>query len=261
MAKIYGLFGSMQGKVADVVMAVRNGEQIVRKYQPIVSNPNTAAQVKNRAKLKLISQLSAVMGPYIAIPRKGTASPRNQFFKKNYGLATYATETASVDLNNIKLTDSVVGLPSLRVTEAEGVRTVRIQNSRGVDFDRVVYAFFKKEADESLRAIGSAVVSDGGQNNNFPTEVPIQAATDVMVIYAYGVRINSQAARVTFGNMTAPTAQDVAKLIVTRSLTESDITLTETQGVTSVPSSQMAAPYLDRSEDDDVEVVRKKKVK
>lgn len=261
MAKIYGLFGSMTGKVADVVMAVRNGEQIVRKYQPVVSNPNTAAQVANRAKLKLMSQLSAVMGPYVAIPRKGVVSPRNQFFRKNYGLASYSSQTASVNLNNIKLTDSVVGFPTLRVMEVEGVRTVRIQNSRGVDFDRVVYSFFKKEADETLRAIGSAVVTDGGQNNNFSAEIPVQAATDTVVIYGYGVRINSQAARVTFGNMVAPTAQDVAKLIVTRSLTESDITLTETQGITSGPSTQMSAASPDRSEEIVSVSTEKKKLK
>ena len=113
MAKIYGLFGSMTGKVADVVMSVRNGEQIARKYQPIVTNPNTPAQVEARAKLKLMSQLSAVMASVIAIPRKGNVSSRNGFVKKNYQSLTYASQQADIALANVQLTDSVVAMPSI----------------------------------------------------------------------------------------------------------------------------------------------------
>lgn len=235
MAKIYGLFGAMKGKVADVVMVVRNGEQMVRKYQPSVANPSTAAQVSSRAKLKLMSQLSAVMGPYIAMPRKGTVSTRNLFVKENYRTTTFVDNTAKIELLDIKLTKSVVSLPQLRVTRDQNSITVGIDGNNGVDINRVVYMLFRKMTDNTLRAVQSNVVSVPGDNNQYTSVFNPEAATASYVIYAYGVRDNTDAARTVFGNMQAPLAEDVAKLVVVRTLTETDVTLTETRAIESNP--------------------------
>lgn len=229
MAKIYGLFGSMTGKVADVVMAVRNGEQIARKYQPVVSNPKSAAQVTSRAKLKLMSQLSAVMAPVIAIPRMGSVSSRNMFVKVNYKYASYSDETASVTLTAVQLTKSVVGFPAIAGSrEQDNVNVVL--NSAAVNVDRVVYLCFVKGPDNTLRFYESKVISEPGTNGRFAASFSTGAQLNI-VIYAYGVRDNTQSARVTFGNLIAPSAEDVAKIVTSRILTENDITLTETQAV------------------------------
>ena len=53
MAKMYGFSGKVTGKKGDAVFAVRNGEQIIRQYNPIVANPSTQKQVDARAALKL----------------------------------------------------------------------------------------------------------------------------------------------------------------------------------------------------------------
>lgn len=236
MAKIYGLFGSMQGKVADVVMAVRNGEQIVRKYQPVVSNPKSEAQVAARAKLKLMSQLSAVMAPVIAIPKKGAVSSRNMFVKTNYPAATFSDNQADVTLNQIKLTRSVVAMPSL-ITSREGTQlTVRLAGSTSLDVNRIVYCVFFKQENNELRYGGSQVATEAGESNVFQTTIQLGNAADTLVIYAYGVRDNTEAARVIFGNMQALTAESVAKVIVTRTLLETDVTLTDTSATTSAPS-------------------------
>lgn len=230
MAKIYGLFGSMTGKVADVVMAVRNGEQIARKYQPVVSNPNSPAQVATRAKLKLLSQLSAVLAPSIAIPREGVVSSRNLFLKSNYGLASYANNEASVDLQNVQITRSVVGLPSLYAGRVQGTGIeVGLNASAGYEsFARVVYVALAKQADKTLRFAGSVVSSDS-TNGLFKATFP--EIPEEVVFLAYGVRDNSEAARVVFGNMEVPTAERIAKIVTSRSLTELDVTLTETKGI------------------------------
>lgn len=237
MAKIYGLFGSMTGKVADVVMATRNGEQIVRKYQPTVLNPKTEAQTAARAKLKLLSQLSAVVAPVIAMPRIGSVSARNRFLKENYSLAAYSEDTASVTLDSIQLTKSVVALPqvqAIRIVDpapAIGAQFIYPAEAASLDVDRVVYSLFAKQNDGKLRYVTSSIATDASANNTWPVS-NFPNLTGEVVLYAYGVRLNNEAAKVAFSNLTATTAEAVAKLIVSRTLTESDVTLTETRGFT-----------------------------
>lgn len=234
MAKIYGLFGAMSGKTADVVMAVRNGEQLVRKYQPVVSNPNTPAQIAVRAKLKMLSQLSAVMAPVIAIPRVGNVSARNRFTKENYPLATYASDEANITLANIQLTKSAVAMLPIGVQRLENSITASLAGTPAqvgaLDVDRVVYCMFTKTDDNRLRFVASSTANSAGVGFWDVTDLPL-VNTEVVVL-AYGVRDNTERARVTFGNLEAVTAQTIARLVTSRTLLESDITLTETRGAT-----------------------------
>lgn len=227
MAKIYGLFGAMTGKLADTVMAVRNGEQIARKYQPVVSNPATAGQVEARAKLKLMSQLSAIMAPVIAIPRQGSLSSRNLFTKVNFPLTTYTNSAADIEVAKVQLTKSVVALPSVIGSRDGNNATMQLSRS-GADVDRVIYAVFINEDGGRLRYHSSSVVTSAGAAGNFPTEVNVGTTVPVTVL-AYGVRDNTEAARAYFSNITV-TAENIARVVTTRQLTETDITLTETQG-------------------------------
>lgn len=227
MAKIYGLFGSMQGKVADVVMAVRNGEQIVRKYQPIVSNPKSANQVASRAKLKLVSQLSAAMRNVIAIPRDGSVSGRNIFTKVNYPLASYASNTASIQLPLVQLTNSQVSMPALAVGRDGNQFSVQLAAPL-LNVDRVVYMVFWKDGDNLLE-LSSTIATNAGAGHNYLTQ--IAARPEECIVYAYGVKDLTNAATVAFGNMETPTAESVAKLLVTSSLSVNDVAVTRTAGV------------------------------
>lgn len=230
MAKIYGLFGAMTGKLADTVMTVRNGEQIARKYQPVVYNPSTPAQIATRAKLKALSQLSAVVAPVIAIPKRGPISSRNLFTRKNYFSVSYASDTASIDLLSVQLTDSVVALPNIAATRTEtgiSAYVTALATIGDVNVSRVVYAMFVRQADNTLRLAGSAVGTD--KTSGFSVVLPLVSSP--VVIYAYGVRDNTEAARVAFGNLEVTTATTVASLIVSRTLTDNDVTLTETRAI------------------------------
>lgn len=226
MAKIYGLFGSMTGKLADTVMSVRNGVQVARRYQPMVANPNTEAQVAARARLKLMSQLSAVLGNQIAIPKEGIVSARNMFVKTNYGASTYSEGQADIILTSVQLTKSVVGLPSISASRTERQVRVALQYD-DAELSRVVYVILVKGSDGKLRRQVSSVVTT---SPNFAYTVELTPDFEYCV-FAYGVRDNSDAARAVFGNMQAVTAETVAKLIVTRTLTEADVTVTETRAV------------------------------
>lgn len=238
MAKIYGLFGSMKGKVADVVMAVRNGEQIVRRYQPVVSNPKTGAQIASRAKLKLLSQLSACYAPIIAIKRKGTISARNMFLKRNYEFAGYANDQADITLADVQLTDSAVPLAGFLVDRTGENMTFELTDDMANGVDRVVYVVVKKTSGQELILAGSMVVDREEGGGTFHAEMP-KIAGDVVVM-AYGIRINSEAAKVVFGNMTAPTAQDIARLLVTMNNADTALTFTETRGLQMASSENTA---------------------
>ena len=221
----------MTGKLADTVMSVRNGEQLARKYQPIVANPNTPAQVASRAKLKLMSQLSAVMAPVIAMPRVGSVSSRNLFVKENYGAASYNSNEASIELADIKLTKSVVSMPS--VIASWGAQTGDIEVALGageINLSRVVYCAFLKQTDNTLRLVRTLVVDEPGTSGGFAGTMKVYPVGEY-VIYAYGVRDNTDSARATFSNLQVVTAETVAKIITSRTVTESDVTLTETQYV------------------------------
>lgn len=230
MAKIYGLFGSMTGKLADTVMSVRNGEQIARKYQPVVFNPSTPAQVATRAKLKLLSQLSAVFAPVIAMRREGAVSSRNLFTKTNYKEASFADDEATINLTGIKITKSVVSLPGVQATRGTSNALTLALTASDYSLSRVVYVLMERTADEELRYYFSAVQSIPGDNSTFVLETTAFSNRNY-VVYAYGVRDNTNAARVAFGNLEVPTAESVAQIVTSRALTESDITLTETRAV------------------------------
>ena len=234
MAKIFGLFGAMTGKVADVVMVVRNGVQVARKYQPVVSNPSTPSQVAARARLKLMSQLAAVCSPVIAIPREGIVSARNKFVAKNYPLSSYAVEKASILLESVQLTDSVVALPPIAAARGEsGINAslsgFNISAGNPVDVDRVVYVFFDIQNDEKLRYVTSAVANEAGANGQWAVS-NVFSTSDRVLVLAYGVRSNSEVARALFGSLEVPTAENIARLVVSRALLDSDITVTETRG-------------------------------
>lgn len=56
MAKNYqGVNGNWSGKVGNNVGAVSNGRTVIRIYQPIVSNPQSAAQMLQRSRLSIAS--------------------------------------------------------------------------------------------------------------------------------------------------------------------------------------------------------------
>lgn len=230
MAKYNPVTGKRIGKVGGEVYAVVKGEAIVREKPLVVSNPSTDAQVAVRAKLKLMSQLSAVLGPVIAIRREGIKSPRNLFVKQNYGLSTYNNSIADVNLNRVQITKSAVGLVAFEADRSSGniCHVALMENATG-DYDRIVYVECAKLADGTLRLLDTKVVENAGVDGKFGTDLEYTA--NAVVIYAYGMRDNSDASRATFGNLTAPSAEDVAKIIVSRSLTLADVTLTETLGL------------------------------
>lgn len=102
--KLNGFVGKGSGKLGSSVFAISGGEQIVREYNPRVANPNTDAQVAQRAKFKLMSQLAAALAPALAFKKMRLESARNQFVAKNIGLCSVSDGKATCAMLGLQLT-------------------------------------------------------------------------------------------------------------------------------------------------------------
>lgn len=230
MAKVTSIQGKAVGKVGSVVYAVSGGQQIAREYQPHVANPSTEGQVNNRSRFKLLSQLSASLKPVIAIRKEGLVSARNQFQSINYGATSFNGETAKINLNAVQLTKSNASFIGFNANRSGGSAIVVKLNAAAPTLDRIVYAAFKKRADGSLLMVDSVVTEDAGDDNKF--EANLAYTADSVVVYAYGIKDVDAAMTAKFGNLNAPTAENVAKLIVSSTENASGVSLTKTGALT-----------------------------
>lgn len=230
MAKVTSIQGKAVGKVGAVVYAVSGGQQIAREYQPHVANPSTAGQVNNRSRFKLLSQLSATLRTVIAIRKEGLISARNQFQSINYGATSYANETAQINLNVVQLTKSNTTFVGFNANRAGGANIVVELNAAAPNLDRVVYAAYTKRADGTLLMLDSIVTEEAGADNKF--QANLAYSSESVVVYAYGIRDLEAGMSAKFGNLNAPTAENVAKLIVSSTENMSGVSVTKTAGLT-----------------------------
>jgi len=107
MAKIYGINGYASGKLGNSVLAVYNGTQVVRQYQPVVSNPKSLGQKMQRAKANLIGQLSKIT-PWQILTGLGTnkRARRARFLRLGLLNATATVSPSDPSIINAKLADS-----------------------------------------------------------------------------------------------------------------------------------------------------------
>lgn len=233
MGKVTSLYGKTTGKIGSIVFSTSGGETIAREYNPHVSNPNTEAQVNQRARMKLMSQLSAALAPVIAMNKEGLVSARNKFTKRNFAYS-YATDgNAQISYENIQLTSGNAALPAIVFTQAEGHTPASLalaENASSI-VSRVVYIIYKKTENGGLQLIDSKIIEEAGTNGTFTWEQR-RSLNDNYVFYAYGMQDMSAKATAEYGNLYVTTANDLAKLIASRQISASDYQFTQTRGAT-----------------------------
>lgn len=228
--KLTGLTGTGSGKLGSSVFSVHAGEQVVRQYQPVVTNPSTQTQVNNRARLKLISQLSAVMGDVIAIPRKGNVTSRNLFVSDNYHVTEALNGVATVDLSAISLTRGGINIPYVNAVRVDNTSIdVELADKANQIVSRVVYVMFYRNRSGELQLADSAVVETAGDDGKFPYSFGY-VAQDV-VVYAYGIFDKNTKAAAKFGDYAVETGTQVASLISDRKVSDKDYLISKTQGI------------------------------
>lgn len=231
MGKMTSLMGKVNGKIGAVVYSTTSGQIIAREYNPNVKNPNTISQVNQRARLKLMSQMAAIMAPVIVIPREGLKSSRNLFIKKNMDYCYASGGVAQITYENVQLTAGNAVLPALNITrsEADGIK-VALQSDASASVTRVVYCLYKKTSAATLQYIGSTIATQAGEGGLFPATFT-NLAGDI-VIFAYGMIDLNGAATVQYGNLNVKNAKDIAELAMTRKLASGSFQFTETRGAT-----------------------------
>lgn len=227
--KLHGIGGVGTGKLGSMVYSVRNGQQIVRQYNPIVANPSTAAQVEARSKMKLMSQLAAIVAPVIAINAVGLKSKRNLFISRNYPLASYEENTAQIDMAGVQLTKSNTAFPDFEVNRANG-QSIAVHLSEDATnlFDRVIYCAVISQSDGSLRLWDDVLVTEAGTGGLFPAVLPY--TPNAIAIYGYGIRANNDDAKAAYANLKSGDAGKLAEILTSRNATLAAITISETKG-------------------------------
>ena len=229
--KLNGILGTGTGKLGSSVFASVGGKQVVRQYQPQVSNPSTGKQVDQRARLKLMSQLAATLAPCIVIPREGTVSSRNKFISKNFAFATANSGQAQISYENVQLTNGTVGLPAIVAQRSQELGLqIALDGTISQTVARVVYNVFKKDAEQNLLLIDSVVQTQRGTGDDFKTSLTYEEGE--LVIYAYGISDTSARATAKYGDMNVQSGVDIATLVMNRTMTAADYRFTKTRGAT-----------------------------
>lgn len=246
MGKVTSLYGKTTGKIGSIVFATSGGETIAREYNPHVANPSTQAQVNQRARMKLMSQLSAALAPVIAIPKQGLVSSRNAFTKLNFENSMAQNGIAQITYENVQLTNGNLGLPTIEASRAQGSGiSINLAEDASLAVSRVVYILYRKTSEQRLQFVSSVIVEGAGVNGNFPATLPYTEGD--IVLYAYGMRDTSESASAKYGNMQVANAVDVARLVAYRNISSEDYQFTETRGATMFADQSELTPVPEGS--------------
>lgn len=236
-----GARGKLNG--ASIAGAAGGGTVIRAIAKP--TNPQTENQTETRSKFKLVSQLGAALKGVIAIKRDGALSGRNQFASINFAAASYnMAGEAVINLNGVQLTKSNIVLGGFNADRSGASTVVKLNASAAGRLDRVCYIQFEKLDNGSLLHKDSTVVNAAGNDGLF--EGSLGKSDKAVVIYAYGMKDNNGATTEIFGNMSAPTAEEIAKVVVSSKIGAGDVSFTKTDGLTMLAGE-------DEADSDDVE--------
>lgn len=248
MAIQTSLFGKINGKLGSVVFSTSGGSIIAREYNPNVSNPNTMAQINQRARMKLMSQLSASLSPVLAMTKDGLVSKRNKFTKLNFPASYALNGVAQITYENVQITEGNTALPALAgqgVIEGNVmIVDVVLSADPSTTITRVVYCLFKKSNEGKLEYVNSKIITTRTTTQSqypFPCSfenVPIAE----YVVFAYGMSDTSERATATYGDLNVVTASDLARLVATRAISFSDYQFTQTRAITIASDGSAVQP-------------------
>ena len=247
MGKVTSLYGKTKGKIGSIVFSTSGGETIAREYNPHVANPSTMAQVNQRARMKLMSQISATLSPVIVMTKEGLTSRRNKFVSKNFENSYALNGVAQISYENLQLTEGSIGLPQIVLNAGtEDVRPfVYLASEPAQNVARVVYCVFEKTQENRLALVKSVIATERnpaghsgyyfyadmtGLSVSFP-DVQAEFSKEY-VVYAYGMIDTSEKATARYGNLKVQSASDLATLVANRTISFKDYQFTQTRGTT-----------------------------
>lgn len=244
MGKVTSLYGKTTGKIGSIVFSTSGGETIAREYNPHVANPNTMAQVNQRARMKLMSQLSAALAPVVAMRKEGLTSARNKFVKRNFGASYASGGIAQISYENVQITSGNAGLPQVKwfIDASTDVPVLEafFTDEPSTNISRVVWCLFRKTDEGKLEFVNSIIATvrqKTGSTKYFVADfsgVIVASGNETLganyVLYAYGMSDTSESATAHYGELNVQNATDIARLVATRTISFQDYQFTQTRG-------------------------------
>lgn len=246
MGKITSLYGKTTGKIGSIVFSTSGGETIAREYNPHVANPNTSAQIDQRARMKLMSQISAALAPSLAYTKSGLVSARNKFVKRNFDSSYALNGVAQCSYENLQLTEGNLGLPAILVEVQQGASTRTIDfgfmEEPSANIARVVWNVFTKTEEGKLNFFKSVIASERNVSGGYFIGSIAGMPQGDIVVYAFGMIDTSESATARYGELNVVTGSDLAKLVATRAISFTDYQFTQTRGATLGADNQPVTP-------------------
>ena len=231
--KLQGFVGKGTGKLGASVWAVRKGVQIVREYTDKVTNPNTPAQVGQRAKFKLLTQLGAVVAGAGMFFRNLNAgeSMRNAFMRANMGAVTLSPtgDVALLNVSKVVLTDGHTTAPAATFNRTTGALSVDVSAAAMADIMGIGYAVITLP--DVGRVIGYSARAEKGEGETAITATIVapSALMNKTNVLVWGYRFADAAARAKYEAIAAAKTADVVALEFDRMLREGFIEPTQTE--------------------------------
>ena len=229
MAKVPSPFlTGATGKFAGAAFQQSPGNGTILREVVKPTNPSTEAQVEQRAKFKLMSQVATAFKSVIAMKREGNITPRNMFVKINSPLLTYSKEEkqASIYLYDLQLTKSSEQV-SISSETGEGGTNVTLSSQLPILYGAVFVlvgqnpdndAIVIKKIERKTQAEPSQSISHIFDN--------VSAGNDIVL--AYGITQKTDGLSVIYGDFTK--SESSAVLDVFQKLAENSA-LTKTKGI------------------------------
>lgn len=229
------------GKKAGVITYKVGDDYLVREYNPQPANPRTEKQVQQRAKIKLLSQITALFRFIIAIFPSSGKSSRAIFARLNYPKITVPSTTAIIDYPSVSLTDST--RPITQVTKDVVFLTTGVRKLIGLpdepteDIKRVFYYLFSK-TDNGKLCFVDYYLSEIRWSSRNPLffcwanasfEIDEQGkATKDYVVYALGMGDYTEEATTYWENLDVPNLELLGQIIAEGLIKDTDYYFTET---------------------------------
>lgn len=232
------------GKVGGLITYKVGDNIYYRALQAHVNNPRTSKQVAHRAKIKLLSQLGALLRQIIAIFPTSESSSRAIFARLNYPNITASSTTAEINYTSVILTDSdrtITQVIKDVVPVGSGFRPyLHFIDEPTEDIKRVFYYLFVKTDNGKLSLVDYYL----SERRTTPTatgffnwaSAPIEVDEDGKslqdyVVFAFGMGDNSEEATQHFHDIDVDYIEKVAWLIKENLITSADYYFTETSSL------------------------------
>lgn len=225
MAKFYGGYVK-SGKLGSSVFAISKGITVERQYQPRVNNPQTKAQIAQRAKFKLLSGLASVVAPFACLSTTGLQSQANVFIKKNMQFVSFTGTSARIDMPKIQISGGSNGFvtPDFDITAGIGKGSISAEDVAAAGFDGVVFLVVGTRRPNVARITGKVILAPSG--GAFSIEFPTVSSFQEYHLYAYGIKLTDKGISA-YGDLNS-VSENVVEVSVMRMISEGMMTASAT---------------------------------